>query len=274
MKKRIFTSIVLLLAGFLLYHLLFGRLMAFSPIVIGFEKHKTGNAEVYYHKHDKGLNSQTLDSLIVAVEQFHQLNFNKGVRIFICRTNREFKRYTGSSARFVTILGGAIFMSAQANEERKTNSIHLNTYLGHELSHLLLYQNMSLKRALDYPQWFMEGLAVYSSNQFGRDGYPTQKETYREISKGNFVQPKDWGTAFSSKGPSVKTCQVPHKYKFIYSEFGCIIDDLITIYGKDTFLKFMKQSLHSTDFYALFQQTYGKTFSKYKHEFETRVTSS
>ncbi|MCB0628242.1 MAG: hypothetical protein R2824_30440 [Saprospiraceae bacterium] len=148
---------------------------------------------------------------------------------------------------------------------------HIHTYLKHELSHLLLYQNMSLKKVISYPQWFIEGVAVYSSNQFGLDGYPSIAETYKKINEGNFVQPEDWGSVFSSKGASVKNCSVPQKYKFIYAEFGCIINDLVATYGRDNFLKFMKQSLNQNDFYALFYQTYGKGFSEYKDEFKTRI---
>jgi len=248
--------------------------MAFSPVVVGFEKHRTGNAIVYFHKNEKDLDYKLLDSLIVEVEKFHTLNFKKEVKIFICKTNKEYKRYTGSSARMVTIFGNAIFISGMANDERKTNIISFNTYLLHELSHLLIYQNMTFRTAIHYPQWFLEGLAVYSSNQFGVDGYLTEREVSKEIKKGNFVQPEDWGTAFSSKGKTVKDCKVPNKYRFIYAEFGSIIGDLINTYGQKKFLIFLQQSLKSNDFYIVFKETYGKEFSQYMTEFKRRIKAT
>lgn len=247
--------------------------MAFSPIAVGFEKHRTGNVIVYFHKNEKDLDYKLLDSLIVEVGKFHTLNFKKEVKIFICKTNKEYKRYTGSSARMVTIFGNAIFISDMANDERKTNIISFNTYLLHELSHLLIYQNMTFRTAIHYPQWFLEGLAVYSSNQFGVDGYLTEREVAKEIEKGNFVQPEDWGTAFSSKGKTVKDCKVPNKYRFIYAEFGFIIDDLIKTYGKEKFILFLKESLQADDFYVLFNKTYNIDFTEYLKDFKMKIKS-
>lgn len=247
--------------------------MAFSPIAVGFEKHRTGNVIVYFHKNEKDLDYKLLDSLIVEVGKFHTLNFKKEVKIFICKTNKEYERYTGSSARMVTIFGNAIFISGMANDERKTNIISFNTYLLHELSHLLIYQNMTFRTAIHYPQWFLEGLAVYSSNQFGVDGYLTEREVAIEIEKGNFVQPEDWGTAFSSKGKTVKDCKVPNKYRFIYAEFGSIIDDIIKIYGKEKFILFLKMSLQADDFYVLFNKTYNIDFAEYLKDFKMKIKS-
>ncbi len=270
-KIKISISIIFLFFCFVIYHILFGRLLAFSPIIVGFEKYKTEYATVYYHKNEKKLDNKVLDSLILKVEQFHKLNFNKQIRIFICKTDKEYKRYTGSSARFVTVLSYAIFISGKANNERKINRIHLNTYLKHELSHLLLYQNMSLLRALNYPQWFLEGLAVFSSNQFGIDGYLTKKETYERIEQGYFVKPEDYGTALSAKGESVKNCNLKNKYRFIYSEFACIISDMINTFGKKKFIDFLRLSLQSNDFYALFKKIFNESFSEYLNKFKIRI---
>jgi hypothetical protein len=67
---------------------------------------------------------------------------------------------------------------------------------------------------------------------------------------------------------------VANKYRFIYSEFGCIVDDLINTFGREKFLKFFKQSLQSDDFYVLFKQTYKKDFSEYLEEFKTKIKAT
>jgi hypothetical protein len=273
-KGKIFKVILLLLVGFLAYQFIYGRLIMFSPIVVGFEKQKAENSIVYYHENNTRVDNKTLDSLILKTEQFHKLEFNQKIRIFFCTTDKEFKRYTGSSARMVTIFGNSIFVSGTATEERKTNKISFDTYLLHELSHLLIYQNMTFGKAMNYPQWFLEGVAVFSSNQFGKDGYLTVQGVSKEIKKGNFVQPKDWGTAFSSKGKTVKDCKVLYKYRFIYAEFGSIIKDLIDTYGQEIFLNLLHQSLKSNDFYTVFKKNYGIEFSEYITEFERRIKAT
>jgi hypothetical protein len=273
-KRKAFWVILLLLVGMLAYQFIFGRLIMFSPIVVGFEKQKAKKSIVYHHQSESSIDHKTLDSLILKTEQFHKLQFKQKVRIFVCSTDKEFRRYTGSSARMVTIFGNSVFVSGMATEEGKNRKISLNTYLLHELSHLLIYQNMTFQTAIQYPQWFLEGVAVYSSNQFGKDGYLMEQGVSKEIRKGNFVHPKDWGTVFSSKGKTVTECTVPNKYRFIYAEFGYIIEDMIDTHGQEVFLNFLKQSLRSNDFYTVFKKNYGLEFSEYLTEFEKRIKAT
>ena len=272
-KRRILIITIFVFIGFLTYHILYGRLLAISPVIIGFDKYKTKKAIIYYHKKDDIADLKIIDSLIPEVEQFHKLNFNKKVKLFICKTDNEFKRYTGISSRFATISSFAIFMSGKANNERKIKSIHTDIYFKHELSHLLIHQNMSFCKFINYPNWFSEGLAVYSANQFGFDEYLAKQETYTKVKEGNFVQPKDFGTAFSSKGISVKNCKVANKYRFIYSEFGSIMNDLIKTYGKEKFIFFLHHSLQADDFYVLFNKTYKIDFTEYLKDFKIRIKS-
>ena len=252
--------------------MLYGRLLGYSPVILGFEKQNTERATLYYHKGENISDYKMIDSLMALTEHFHKLKFNYKPKIIICKSDDEMRRLTGSAARFITqSIFGNIFISAKANREQKEQKIHLDTYLKHELSHSLLFQNMSFIKALTYPQWFMEGLAVYSSNQFGIDGYLTKQEIYKKIKEGYFVKPKDWGTVLSSKGKTVKECNLKDKYYFIYSEYGCIMDNLIEIYGKEKFIIFLKKSLQTDDFYVLFKQTFEKDFSEYLNEYKTRI---
>jgi len=63
-------------------------------------------------------------------------------------------------------------------------------YLKHELSHSLLHQHSGIIRAGKYPAWLLEGIAVHSANQMGTSCYPSKKETYNYIRKGNFMPPE------------------------------------------------------------------------------------
>ena len=117
----------------------------------------------------------------------------------------------------------------------------------------------------------MEGLAVYSANQLGVDNYLSKQETYDKINKEIFVEPKDWGTLLTTKGETVEAYNSKDKYFFIYSEYGCIVDDLIEIYGKEKFIFFVKESLKADQFYVLFKETYKRDFAAYLTDFKNRV---
>lgn len=268
MKRKIIIAISIVLSGIIFYLFLYGRLFPFSPIIIGFEKYEFEKATVYFHDNEDILDFKVIDSLICKTEQFHQITFKRKVKIFICNSDSETKRLSGFSTRFNTQLSGCIFVSGKANKERKERKIHLNTYLKHELSHSLLFQNMPLISALTYPGWFLEGVAVYSANQMGVDGYFSKEETLNKIEEGFFVEPKDWGTIISSKGKTVKECSIENKYWFIYSEYGLIVESLIQAYGKDKFDTFLEKSLSENDFYSLFERTYNEEFTEYISKFK------
>jgi hypothetical protein len=116
----------------------------------------------------------------------------------------------------------------------------------------------------------MEGLATYSAGQMGVDGYLNPGETADKIKEGYFVEPKDWGTAISSKGKTVKEIALDNKYYFIYAEFALIVSNLIQNYGDNKFQEFLQQSLDDRDFYQLFNKTFGIEFESYMKDFKAQ----
>ncbi len=70
-----------------------------------------------------------------------------------------------------------------------------------------------------------------SAGQIGKGIYDSKHETYRIIRDGYFLAPDDYGTMLVRARKSVKNLPVPNRIGFIYSEFGCIVEDLIT-YGQ------------------------------------------
>jgi hypothetical protein len=168
-------------------------------------------------------------------------------------------------------LYGRILISSKAKAEMDEGKINFQVYLKHELSHSLLYQNMSLYRSQYYPGWLLEGIAVYSANQMGIDGYCTKEETFAKIKSGYFLNPEDWSTTLL-KGQSlnVKNFPLSDKYHFIYSEFACLVDDLIRKYGREKFQKFVITLLKEGDDKQLFRQIYGIEFNKYLDDFKNK----
>ena len=271
MKRKIFLTAILVIVVILVYQLLYGRLFPFSPIVSGFKKHHHQRATIYYQSADIS-RFGFIDSLVQEVEQSHLLNFRRKVEIIVCDSDRKYRRYTGATARFITTpVYGRIFVSDRAVNDHENQKIHLETYLKHELSHSLLYQNMSIFHSLKYPGWFMEGLATYSAGQMGVDGYLNAEETIAKIKEGYFAEPKDWGTITSSKGKSVKECPLENKFHFIYSEYALIVQDLVQIQGEEGFKKFLWRSVQDKDFYQLFRETFQMDFDSYIKNFKLRA---
>jgi len=270
MKRNIFFLVILAFTAILIYQVSYGRLFPFSPIVNGFNKQGHQKAIIYYQSADIS-RFGFIDSLVQVVEQFHQLTFRRKVEIIVCDSDRKYRRYTGATARFITTpVYGRIFVSARAVNDYENQKINLDTYLKHELSHALLYQNMSLFHSLKYPGWFIEGLATYSAGQMGVDGYLTPEETATRIKEGYFVEPKDWGTIISSRGKTVKEIALENKYHFIYAEFALIVSNLIQNYGNDKFQEFLQKSLDERDFYQLFNKTFGMEFKSYIKHFRSQ----
>ncbi|MBL7136475.1 MAG: hypothetical protein ISS81_07785 [Candidatus Marinimicrobia bacterium] len=270
LKKKIIIGTVSLLIAIIIYSFLWGRLFPFSPIIIGFEQKEFNKAVIYYRKSNNVSKCITIDSLMNEVEDFHQLKFKKKAKIFVFNSDKEYTRRTGHKTRFVAFpLYGRIFVSAKAKKESEEGKIHMDVYLKHELSHSLLFQNMSLYHSCHFPGWLLEGIAVYNADQRGVDGYLTKEETLDKIRKGYFLNPDEWGTLSRKKG--AKNFPLPNKYWFIYSEFACLVEDLIQNYGKEKFLQYMTELLEEKDDKKVFQRIFGIEFNEYVDYFKIRV---
>lgn len=274
-KKKIIYTIGSILIALIVYHSLWGLLFPLSPIIIGFDQKEFNRATIYYRKGIDISKYTMIDSLTEEVESFHRLGFKKKVKIFIFDSDKEFAKRTGINTRFVTTPPyGRIFVSGKAEKEIQEGKIHMDVYLKHELSHSLLQQHMSFYRSQYYPGWLLEGVAVYSSNQMGVDGYFTKEETFSKIRDGYFLNPDDWSTTLlKPQSENVKNFPVTNKYWFIYSEFGCLVDDLIKNYGKERFLQYMTDLLKEKDDKKEFQRIFGIQHNEYVNDFKHRIES-
>jgi hypothetical protein len=273
-KKKIQLTLLTLLiiaAGALLYLFLWGKLFTYSPIFIGFSKHELPRTVIYVQNGANFNDYNKLDSFIPMVEDFHQLKFLKKPKIFIFLDKESYLHRTISKARFNAYPNGSLVISPWALKEAEEGKISLEIYLRHELSHTLLYQNMgTLAAYIYYPQWLMEGIAVYSTNQMGTSWYPSKEMTYGFIKQGNFMPPNYFKT---NKEDSVKL-NVPYRIAFIYSEFGCIVDYLITTGGKEKFLIYMKTLSHNKNHNKVFRDIYGIDFEKLLMTFKESIQHS
>ena len=77
------------------------------------------------------------------------------------------------------------------------------------------------------------------------------------MKNGYFLNPDDWGTILKPRKESVKNFPLPNKYWFIYSEFACLVDDLIENYGEEKFIGYMTELLKEKNDKKLFQDIFG-----------------
>lgn len=269
-KKKIRILIIGLLVtifSVLAYELLWGKLFSFSPIIIGFTKYELPHSSIYVQNGGDVSSLTRIDTLIPLVEDFHELKFSSKPKIFIFRDSIGFIRHSLSKARFCVYPNGRLFISPWALKEDKEDKISLEIYVRHELSHSLIDQNAGLINAFRYPQWLMEGIAVYSTNQMGTSFYPDKEETYGYMYQGNFLQPLD----FKTKNEDKTKLNVEYRITFMYSEFACIVDYLIETYGKEKLLIFMKKLLIESDNDKVFKEVYNIEFSLVIQNFRNQV---
>jgi len=262
-RQAIIVSVCIASAAAVIYLFLWGALFPFSPVILGFTRHELRNTVVFVQKGAAFDGYAAIDSLIPGVEAFHDLPFRKKPELFVFRDRKSYLRHSPSRARFCAFSSGRLVISPWALEEAREGKISLETYLRHELSHILLFQHKGILAEFRYPRWLLEGIAVYGSNQMGTSFYPTKEETYALIRKGNFMPPRKFHTRAENR---VKL-DVPYRMTFMYSEFACIVDRLVERYGRAKFLAYMKSQLERGDHDAVFREVFGVGFDEFIVEF-------
>lgn len=249
------------------YLFFWGRLNFICPWMIGFDRIETKSSVIFYHKGEVNLkNFPEIDSLIVKVENFHNLKFQKKVQIIISSNIKEHRRFNGHNVMFVTqpFLGRVYILYSREYFQTKVGA--LNSYLQHELSHSIVNQNITNSKLIGYPLWFLEGIATYSSGMLGYDGYPPLDTVRQRISRGCVINPNDWGKfGMAAKGKTVNTYPFNDLYKYAYSEFAFIIDDLIEKYGEPKLISLLHLSLIEQKFDIAFRLIYKIEFKDYFH---------
>jgi predicted SprT family Zn-dependent metalloprotease len=258
-KRIIITSaagVLLSLTGIMAYLFLWGKLFPFSPVIIGFDRHELANVIVYVQRGAVYNRFGEIAAWIPAVERFHELKFTNKPKIFIFRDRKNYLQRSTSKARFCAYSSGSLIVSPWALREAEEGKISLEIYIKHELSHILLFQHKGFLAEFRYPNWLLEGIAVYSANQMGTSFYPDKEQTLRDIKRGNFLPPR----LFHTRKEDDFTLDVPNRIAFIYSEFACIVDYLVSTRGKEKFLAYMKGLFASADPDQVFRKVYGITF--------------
>lgn len=268
----LFGVFLFLVVALLLYSFLWGSLEAFSPVMRGFQHQDSERARLHFHAGADLSLFRKIDDVIERVEAAHGLHFTRRVDVLVCDSDAEHKRLAHTGARFCALPGyGRLSVSKRAQEDAKAGRIHLDVYLAHELSHSLLFQNTSLLRGALLPDWFLEGLAVYSAKQRGVDGYNTRGEVRERIREGHFLRPSDFVVKPWTTTKAYQAFELPNKYLFLYAEMACFIEDLIQTSGEEKFQRLEHGLLEGRNGSACFAAVYGQPLAVYEDGFRQRM---
>ncbi len=149
---------------------MWGPLFPWNPIKIGYTTIKSPKATVYVDDMTQE------DSIVYDIQQivkdeekFHGLNYTRPFKIIVLSKDSQNKRYlpwmNGSS--FSVSLSPLNLIYIGKNARKSPNGI--GPHLKHELSHLLIDQNTSLKKAMKIHKqvWLVEGIAeLFSGHTF------------------------------------------------------------------------------------------------------------
>ena len=276
---------VLVVAG-IVYGFLFGPLFPYSPIKPGFSTLKLDRCDIVYPDNTRiAPEYATLEQLIQEAEQFHHLRFKERVQVILCATNAQHKRFSMSGGHACTTqtgtvvyirpsiettaypprqpAGGNYLSTIRPSEETRRD---LTGFLKHELSHALLYQNTSLRKAFKLKRWIEEGVAVYFGNP---DHYYQGAELrYLAIDQGYF---------FNLLNDDSEPTGIPGgiKHYFTYGMFREFMDYLIQTYGLESVLAYIheyieapaeEEDLFESHFGASLMDMAGTTFRSYVSE--------
>ncbi len=139
---------------------------------------------------------KVLDSQIKLIEGVHGGPFSKKVIVHICDTRECFNLYTGLKGGILAaVASNGLFLSSYviSNEDYPI-------WLAHELSHLHLFQKISIFNATFIPQWYHDGLATFASKGGGATRV-SKKQALDSIQAGNHIVAADKGAFISTRWP-------------------------------------------------------------------------
>lgn len=244
-KKKYWALLVLVI---IISYLLWGPLFPWNPVKIGYKKISSKKATVYINDiTEKDSVVYRINEIISEEEKFHNLKYVDGISIIILNKESNMKRYLpwlkGSGYSVTLSLVNLIYIGP--NARKSSNGIE--PYLKHELSHLLIDQNTTFKKAriIHEQGWFAEGIAEYFSGH-----YFYSKEEFLKlcaIKNLNFKSLHEENPLKMSIGET--------RLKYTYYKF--FIEFLVENYGLTKLQEYLKKYInHPQDYKKYFVEIY------------------
>ncbi len=235
MKTKL-KNTILIIIGLICFYLVFGPLMPAMPFKPGLQEMKTDRAFVYarnVESLDPSYND--IDSYMAMAEKFHGMKFKRPVRFYVMSSKLASRWYTpclNPNIKGLAFFTGDIIYIASIDR-----AYPMKSYLMHELSHALLYQNASFASKLRMHRlpWVMEGAAV----AFGGPDYMGNKEFTERFAKFKVKTSGDEGLPFDN----------PKQFSsgLLYPVYGDFTKYLIEKYGEKKYQKFLERFIEDPD---------------------------
>lgn len=261
-KKKI-TYIVTIISMGLLFYLFWGPLFAWSPIKPGFQKIPSSKANIYIQ------NMTSSDSIVFHIdtildeeETFHKLSYQKKCTIIIVDPTTSMKRFApwlrGSGYSVSLSMLNLIYIGPTA----RRSSFGIKTYLKHELSHMLMDQNTSFRKALKMHEqgWLLEGIAQYfSGHHFYSPWEFVEICKSRQISFGSLREQNPLEMSFPN-------------LKLNYTYYQLFIDYLVNQYGLAALQDYIKLYIEAPESYReMFGTVYGSELDSILDAFKSSL---
>jgi len=208
-------------------------------------------AEDYAHKV-----ASFLPTAIEQVEEKQYRRFVESVRIYVCASRENFKKFYGADVRAGVLT--KLFLSPRIFEYGDEIA---KKYLTHELSHLHLQQQLGVYKMSRLPMWFKEGLATYVSNGGGAHLISQQQAT-ESIRAGKYFVPNKADGFVFKKTPSDFGLE-PHMF---YRQSMMFINYLVAI-DEPIFRKLLLSVENGERFPVALQAAYNKNLEELWSEF-------
>lgn len=235
MKTKL-KNTILIIIGLICFYLAFGLLTPAMPFKPGLQEMKTDRAFVYARNVaslDPSYND--IDSYMAMAEKFHGMKFKRPVCFYVMSSKLASRWYTpwlNPNIKGLAFVTGDIIYVASIKRPYPMKS-----YLMHELSHALLYQNASCAKKLRMHRlpWVMEGAAV----AFGGPDYMGNQEFTANFSKFRVTVPDAADLPFSN----------PKQFSsgLLYPVYGDFSKYLIEKYGEKKYHTFLKRFIDEPD---------------------------
>ena len=246
------------LAVLILWALLFGPLVPWSPVKPGYQKLASRRGELWYPQGFPELPAyRELDAGVEGVERFLGLRMPEKVTVIDASDWSGFQRFVpqllGARVGAVTLPTGTVIILSPRIRER---GLDVREFIRHELAHAAMHQNQSLWQAIRGPAavpWFCEGLSV----SYGRQkAYLTRAEFLERVRAG-----ADLRAAID------REAAVPGRdMKFDYVAWRSFVEYLRARHGEAAFAKFLRAFLAD---YGAARANFRESFG---HSFEEAIT--
>lgn len=270
-KKFLFGGVVSLgfvLVLIVLWALLYGPLLPWSPVKPGFKKVSAENAYIYY-KGDiyfeyADLYGKNVDSVINEIEVLYGLEQRSKVTIFIVDIKglKQYIPWLGSGIGGATLqIGDTIYINMEKVLEHDRDPLE---YLKHEMVHEIIYQNSGLLNAYSMMDTsiFTEGFPVFYG---GPTYYEAKEEFLDEYNEKEIVISREGKKAYSKIGDS-------NSGSFNYTLYGEFIKFLVDNYGQEKVNRFLHRWIAEPPmFRSQFNDIFGKELYEVQEDFDKEL---